>query len=173
MPPSFRYLIDRFEGGFRRFSRHIRLLQQLTLDAERAPRWTSRFIFPIGPAAIYTDLGRNLRRDRTNFTRTGELVYLMLCRSGCADRLRQHFLRLFDDGGQKNTLLLHLLPDDNTDLSVGGGSEVPFLPYKHHPSTTTPGACVFSVVSYFSVACCPIKKDIFLEHAPWLTQIIL
>ena len=131
--PDLTYLNQRFGGEFKAFARHIRLLQQLTLDAERAPRWTSRFIFPIGPLAVYTDLGRNLKRDRTNFTRTGELVYLMLSRSQRAADLASYFTKFFDSDGHKNRLLSRLLPDDTLDLAGSSAGEAPYLPYKKHP----------------------------------------
>lgn len=138
------YLKDRFTS-FRAFCQHCHLLQQLTLDAEKAPRWTSRFIFPIGPEAMYVDLGANLQRDRTRFTRTGEIAYLMLCRSSVATKLRDAFESFLSAKGEKNALLTRLLPEDKPDVGQEA-SESPYLPYHTHPSFDRMGEDVLKIL---------------------------
>ncbi|GKT08378.1 hypothetical protein [Desulforhabdus sp. TSK] len=135
--PDFAYLRPRFVG-FDNFKEHIRLLQRLSLDPNTSIRWTSRFIFPIGMDAMFTDLGKDLTREAVNFMRNGEIIYLMLSRSSVAAELRSGFTKLLEASKEKNKLLEKLLPDDernNPDIAKAGAGNMPaFLPYLSHPA---------------------------------------
>ena len=131
------YLRQRFVK-FENFVEHIRLLQRISLDPNSNIRWTSRFIFPIGMDAMYTDLGEDLTREAINFKRNGEIIYLMLSRSTLADELRTGFIKLLDASKEKNKLLQRLLPDDayqHPDISKASAGNIPcYLPYIKHPA---------------------------------------
>lgn len=135
--PDFFYLKNRFTG-FDNFKEHIRLLQRLSLDSNSSIRWTSRFIFPIGMDAMYTDLGNDLSREAVNFMRNGEIIYLMLSRSTITEQLRAGFIKLLEASEEKNKLLKKLLPDEvaaNPDIARTGSGNLPsYLPYISHPT---------------------------------------
>ena len=63
----------------------MELLRTSAFEGQSNKRWSSRFVFPFGPAAMYEDLrfdaGGNASNDRRFFARTGELLYLMLSRA--------------------------------------------------------------------------------------------
>jgi hypothetical protein len=88
---DFSYLRDRFES-FQDFAAVIGFLQGSAIEGSSNKRWSSKFVFPFGPNALYEDANVNPRggvsNDRRFFARTGELLYLMLCRSSVADQLR-------------------------------------------------------------------------------------
>ena len=88
---DFSYLRDRFES-FQDFADVIRFLQGSAIEGSSNKRWSSKFVFPFGPNALYEDVNVNPRggvtNDRRFFARTGELLYLMLCRSRDAHELR-------------------------------------------------------------------------------------
>ncbi len=88
---DFSYLRDRFES-FQDFAAVISFLQGSAIEGSSNKRWSSKFVFPFGPNALYEDANVNPRggvsNDRRFFARTGELLYLMLCRSSVADELR-------------------------------------------------------------------------------------
>lgn len=88
---DFSYLRDRFES-FQDFAAVIGFLQGSAIEGSSNKRWSSKFVFPFGPNALYEDANVNPRggvsNDRRFFARTGELLYLMLCRSGVANELR-------------------------------------------------------------------------------------
>lgn len=135
--PDLKYLRLRFLK-FENFSEHIRLLQRISLDPNTNIRWTSRFIFPIGMDAMYTDLGADLTREAINFKRNGEIIYLMLSRSSFAKELREGFMKLLDVSNEKNRLLERLLPEEavhNPDIAKAAAGNIPcYLPYIHHPA---------------------------------------
>lgn len=88
---DFSYLRERFES-FKDFAAVIEFLQGSAIEGSSNKRWSSKFVFPFGPNALYEDANVNPRggvtNDRRFFARTGELLYLMLCRSREADALR-------------------------------------------------------------------------------------
>jgi hypothetical protein len=83
-PEGLSFLKDRFET-FDQFTELIRFFQDSVVEPEHSNRrWTSKFIFPFGPDAIYTDaLYKNsfVSGGRRFFGRNGELLYLMLNRA--------------------------------------------------------------------------------------------
>ncbi len=134
-PEGFSYLKQRFPR-FSDFVELVTLVRQTSLETSNNVRWSSRFIFPFGVNAIYSDAAvsnRTPRRDYTNFGRTGELMYMMLSRSGDAAELRSHFTGLFDPDLPKNRLIGLLCADSDhrAPLDMAGNS---FLPYRSHPA---------------------------------------
>lgn len=86
---DFSYLRSVFVArreSFTEFVEVVRLLRTTAIEGDSNKRWTSKFAFPYGPACLYPDLRRKptgeFDMDRRFFARTGELAYLMLCRSG-------------------------------------------------------------------------------------------
>lgn len=134
---DFTYLRQRF-SRFDSFKEHVRLLQRLSLDPNTSIQWTSRFIFPIGMDAMFTELGKDLTREANYFMRNGEIIYLMLSRSSGAAKLRDEFAKLLEASKEKNRLLERLLPDEarkNPDIAKMGAGNVPaFLPYLTNPA---------------------------------------
>lgn len=98
--PDFAYLRDRFES-FEDFAAVLRFLQGSAIDGTSNKRWSSKFVFPFGPHALYEDLnvkpGGSVSNDRRFFARTGELLYMMLARSDRADELREVLVKRFLD----------------------------------------------------------------------------
>jgi hypothetical protein len=136
-PPAegFGYLKQRFPR-FSDFVELVTLVRQTSLETSNNVRWSSRFIFPFGVNAIYSDAAisqRTPRRDYTNFGRTGELIYMMLSRSDGGEALRDHFAELFNPELPKNRLIGLLCADSDhrAPLEMAGNS---FLPYRTHPA---------------------------------------
>lgn len=136
-PPSegFGYLKQRFPR-FQDFVELVGLVRQTALETSNNVRWSSRFIFPFGVNAIYSDAiiqQRLPKRDYTNFGRTGELLYLMVTRAGGSGALKPYFQELFDPDLPKNRLigLLCAETDQRAPLEMPGNS---FLPYRSHPA---------------------------------------
>ena len=81
---------------------------------------------------LYEDLnirGNSASREYINFGRTGELLYLMLCRSKFAKALRAPMKLLFKDN-PLNKLLKRLQPDENDDLQRRGRSYLPYIKHQ-------------------------------------------
>lgn len=130
---TFDYLRN-FHPQFNQLVGKIELLRRLALDAGKSSKFTNRLIFPIGPAALYEPGGLKFVRDRTVFTRTGEIAYLMLTRASgeLREELRQLLEHLLNESTSRNKLVLSLLPPGNS--SRGGAKGGTFLPYKEHPA---------------------------------------
>lgn len=79
------HLRDRFLS-YRDFARVVEFFRNTSVEPHRRRRWSSRFLFPYGPDCVYADLkerrGALESSDRLFFARGGELLYLMLGRSG-------------------------------------------------------------------------------------------
>ncbi|MDE2826741.1 MAG: hypothetical protein OXL40_05440 [Bacteroidota bacterium] len=120
---DFSFLRDRF-GKFSRLTNVVTYFQNTAIEPHRQRRWTSRFIFPHGPDCLYVDLPR----DRRFFARGGELLYLMLCRSGHGPEIARLIEeKLFRNRDPWNRVAKALLPqdyDDQTEPSLMG-----YLPY--------------------------------------------
>lgn len=134
-PEGFHYLRQRFKS-FRDFADLVALVRQTTLEGTANLRWSSRFIFPFGVNALFTDavVGRNgPARDYINFGRTGELLYYMLSRSGRGAELGPYFEAFFSKDQPKNALAARLCADsdERSGQEMAGNS---FLPYKTHPA---------------------------------------
>ena len=131
--PDFSYLKPRFHS-FDRFAQLVRMIRSSAVESDSNKRWSSRFVFPFGPESLYDDLNISpsgtVGREYINFGRTGELLYLMLCRSSFAAELKPHFEAFFQSKNPWNHLLRLFQPDAPEHLQDRGDS---FLPYKSHP----------------------------------------
>jgi len=129
--------------SFRAFAEVLRLLRTTAIEGDSNKRWTSRFVFPYGPAALYPDLrwkpDGGFDMDRRFFGRTGELVYLMLCRSGHGEALYEALRPVvLDDTSPWNRLLLALQPPTKVlaeDVHKIDG-RIGYLPYPALPDYT-------------------------------------
>lgn len=102
------YLRDSF-SCFGDFAKAIELLRSSSFESRSNKRWSSKFVFPFGPDALYEDLEIDSRgkmsNDRRFFARTGELLYLMLTRSRRGAELGNILAkRLFDREAPMNRL---------------------------------------------------------------------
>lgn len=130
---DFTYLKPRFES-FHDFALLVQMLRSSAVESDSNKRWTSRFIFPFGPNALYEDLNISpsgtATREYINFGRTGELLYLMLCRSEHKVALKPYVENLLSGNNPWNTLLGLLQPGPDDDPALRGNS---YLPYTCHP----------------------------------------
>jgi hypothetical protein len=139
---GFAYLRERFRT-FSDFAQLVRLLRQTAIEAGSNTRWSSRFVFPLGPTALYSDAamekGSRMVRDYTVFGRSGEILYQMLSRSASADALRDHMVRILSPEDERSRLvgLLCAPSDDEAERREEGDS---FLPYRTHPAFNRLGA---------------------------------
>ncbi len=133
---DFSYLTPRFQS-FRQFTDLVGMLRGAGVENETNRRWSSRFIFPFpfGTNAVYEDAiidkHGEARRDYINFGRTGELLYLMLCRSSHAKGLQDHFERFCSGNNPWNRLLALFQPPGDEHNEQRKNS---FLPYREHPT---------------------------------------
>ncbi len=118
--PSFHFIRDRFTT-FEEFSLVVHLLRTTAIEGRSNKRWTSKFVFPYGPAALYEDLNvkpQSVTNDRRFFGRVGELVYLMLCRSGRGEDLLTGLRPLIlDENSRWNRLVQAFRPQETEDVS--------------------------------------------------------
>ncbi|MGE3538654.1 MAG: hypothetical protein AB7N91_14650 [Candidatus Tectimicrobiota bacterium] len=128
--PDFSYIRSRFT----RFEDFVAIVQLLCLSAvegESNKRWTSKFVFPYGPAALYEDLRvtqHAITNDRRFFGRVGEVVYLMLCRSGRNSELLEQLRPLFlTEETRWNRIVRALIPP-HQDSQVRERANA-YLPY--------------------------------------------
>ena len=129
---TFSYLKDKF-SSFHDFVTIVGTLSDTAIEGDRNRRWSSRFVFPFGRHGLYEDLnvrGSSVSREYIYFGRTGELLYLMLCRSKFAEDLREPIKLLFDEDNYLNKLLKRLQPGEDDDLHRRGQSYLPYI--KHH-----------------------------------------
>ncbi len=102
------YLRQSF-SNFDDFAKAVELLRSSSFEARSNKRWSSKFVFPFGPDALYEDLEIDSRgkmsNDRRFFARTGELLYLMLTRATRGAELGDILAkRLFDREAPMNRL---------------------------------------------------------------------
>ena len=133
LPRDFSYLKGRFHS-FQQFASLVHILCGSAVESESNKRWSSRFVFPFGPNALYEDLNitaaGKVSREYIYFGRTGELLYLMVCRCARRNELAARFSGLLSGDNQWNKLLSLFQPDDGEDLETRANS---FLPYASHP----------------------------------------
>lgn len=96
-------------SSFNDFAKAIELLRSSSFESRSNKRWSSKFVFPFGPDALYEDLEIDSRgkmsNDRRFFARTGELLYLMLTRAKRGAELGDVLAkRLFDREAPMNRL---------------------------------------------------------------------
>jgi len=133
---DFTYLERRFPT-FEDFSRVLNLMRSSTVERGSNKRWSSRFLFPFGPHAIYEDLnikpgGGAPSREYINFGRTGELLYLMLARSKYREALKPVIERMVSPTNRWDRLVSKLQPpgEEAAKRDERGSS---YLPYAAHP----------------------------------------
>jgi hypothetical protein len=131
---DFSYLRERFES-FRDFAAVIEFLQGSAIEGTSNKRWSSKFIFPFGPNALYEDANVNPRggvsNDRRFFARTGELLYLMLCRSRAVGRLRALLVaRFLENPAPYDSMARVLQGEPQFAKAERGGA---YLPCSSHP----------------------------------------
>lgn len=136
-PPDLAYLRTVFPSqealghSFQDFARVVMLLRTTAIEAESNKRWSSKFAFPYGPAALLPDLGvkrdGSASMDRRFFARSGELAYLMLCRSGRGPELFQHLERtIFAPNSPWNRLVARLQPPQESNYIETHTGDLPY-----------------------------------------------
>lgn len=121
-------------SSFDEFSKAVELLRSSAFEATSNKRWSSKFVFPFGPDALYEDLRfgpTGASNDRRFFARTGELLYLMLCRAKGGPELGEMLVtRLFDRSVPMNRLVRALQGETQfADTTRDAG----YLPPAEHP----------------------------------------
>lgn len=119
-------------SSFDDFARAVELFRSSSFELRSNKRWSSKFVFPFGPDALYEDLEvdsrGNMSNDRRFFARTGELMYLMLSRASKGAELGDILAhRLFDRAAPMNRLAYALqnAPQYASDARTSG-----YLPQK-------------------------------------------
>ena len=128
----FRYLETKFKSSIRDLAEAVKILKSQELDISNNRRWTSKFLSIKGTDMICDDLSDKgkWQRDRRFFSRGGELVYLMLNRSGHATTLREKIgLCFFDDENPINSIATAV---SEIDESPKGKTSIGYLPLAEH-----------------------------------------
>lgn len=129
--PQFNYLKEHFHT-FDDFCEVVSIVRSTSLEVNSNKRWTSKFVFPYGPNCLYEDLDNTAStNDRRFFGRTGEVLYLMLCRA----RRKQEVLAALKGHLAKtdrtwDSIIKRLQPADDDQLS--GERANAFLAYAQH-----------------------------------------
>jgi hypothetical protein len=131
---DFSYLRDRFDS-FDDFAAVIRFLQVSAIEGSSNKRWSSKFVFPFGPNSLYEDVNvkpnGSISNDRRFFARTGELLYLMICRSSQVATLRPLLIeRFFENPAPYDRLACTLQGEVQLTKAERGGA---YLPCSSHP----------------------------------------
>mgnify|MGYP001497529520 CR=1 FL=1 len=131
--PQFSYLKDHFHT-FDEFCEVVSLIRSTSLEVNSNKRWTSKFVFPYGQDCLYEDLDNTATtNDRRFFGRTGEMLYLMLCRAQRKQELLAALTkRLGKTDSTWDSIIKCLQPTD--DEQVSGDRANAFVPYEKHPS---------------------------------------
>ena len=133
---NFDYLRSRFNGpeSFKDFADIIDLLRSTGLELNTNKRWSSKFVFPYGVDCLYEDLNKDAKtNDRNFFGRTGEMLYLILCRSDKSSELKSLLSKhLIFQNSSFNKLAKALQPEDGETSS--SQLKDSFLPYPKHPT---------------------------------------
>jgi hypothetical protein len=122
-------------NSFDDFAKAIELLRSSAFEARSNKRWSSKFVFPFGPDALYEDLridsDGGASNDRRFFARSGELLYLMLSRAKRGPELGDQLVqRLFDRTAPMNRLVKALQGESQ---HAGDYRDVGYLPHASHP----------------------------------------
>lgn len=128
---DYSYLRDRF-ASFSRLARIIEFFQTTAVEPHRQRRWTSKFLFPYGPDCLYADLPGNVNSspDRRFFARGGELLYLMLNRSGSGPHIAKLISdKLLREDDPWNRVTTALLPSGHRIDSNSVSSTIGYLPF--------------------------------------------
>jgi hypothetical protein len=127
---DFSYVRNAF-NSFSDFAKIVDALKGFMIEHRSNKRWSSRFLFPFGPHAVYVDLGNKLDADYNNFSRTGEILYLMLSRSKHRNGLIPLLERFFDDKNPWDILLQALDREPPAEYRERHRQDT-FLPYAEH-----------------------------------------
>jgi hypothetical protein len=133
--PDFSYLRERFET-FPDFASVVSFLQSSAIEGGSNKRWSSKFVFPFGTSALYEDVSVSsaggVSTDRRFFARTGEVLYLMLCRSARASDLRTRLVsRVLQNEAPYDGLIRAVQGEVQLARQERAGS---YLPCSTHPS---------------------------------------
>jgi hypothetical protein len=138
--PDFSYLRSRF-SSFRDLVLLVKFLQSNILEGNANKRWSSRFVFPYGPNCLYEDLQvtrDQVVNDQRFFAHTGELLYLMLCRSGQGENILYRLAKLGLVTSEKfsefhfkwDRLVAALQPTEDSKLFDKDDHQLAYLPYR-------------------------------------------
>jgi hypothetical protein len=131
--PQFGYLKDRFHT-FDDFSEVVSLIRSSSLEVNSNKRWTSKFVFPYGKHSLYEDLDSNAStNDRRFFGRTGEVLYLICCRTKHKRELLSAFQKYLGRVDSTWDSIVKALQPPDEDEAVGSERANAFLPYTEHP----------------------------------------
>ena len=130
---QFGYLREHFHS-FDDFCETVALIRSTSLEVNSNKRWTSKFVFPYGQGSLYEDLDNTAStNDRRFFGRTGEVLYLMFCRSKRKSELLAALkTRLSKTDPTWDSIIQCLQPVDEA-RQFGGERANSFLPYEHLP----------------------------------------
>lgn len=128
---QFDYLRQHFHS-FDDFCETVALVRSTSLEVNSNKRWTSKFVFPYGKGCLYEDLDNTAStNDRRFFGRTGEMLYLMLCRTQRKDELLAALkTRLAKTDSTWDSIIKCLQPADEDQISSERANS--FLPYTEH-----------------------------------------
>lgn len=134
MPVSFAHLRTHF-SSFADFAQVLGLLRASTVERDSNKRWSSRFLFPFGPHAVYEDVNvkpntTTPSREYINFGRTGELMYLMLARSRFREQLVPFVSQMVQPGVRWDRLVSFIEPPGGDPRRETRG--LSYLPYSSH-----------------------------------------
>ncbi|MBR8832318.1 MAG: hypothetical protein N5P05_002028 [Chroococcopsis gigantea SAG 12.99] len=134
--PDFSYLRERFRS-FDDFAKVVRFLQSNSIEGDSNKRWSSKFVFPYGVHCLYEDLKVSNKdsysNDRRFFARTGELLYLMISRTGNKFNILEYLKKMgiVGEGNcSKWDKLVATLQHDSENQPRDKNSNPPYLPYK-------------------------------------------
>jgi len=154
-PEAFAYLKKHFRR-YDDYASFVDILRKGALEYESNKRWTSKFLFPYAPEALFEDLSdRTFGSDRRFFGRSGELAYLMLCRSGKGAEVWEGFRRaLFDQARHAGRwrrgirALMHPLERSwAVHETLEEGPVLGYLPYSEHPTFQVFGEDVVALLN--------------------------
>lgn len=132
---EFGYLKERF-ANFASFNRAVALLKGCQLEPEQNRRYTSCHLAPRGPAMLSGDFDykrKQVNKDRRFFRRGGEMLYLMLNRSGLQDELEGPVKeRLLSSRSRWNRLAAQLSPKEPENPVTM--ENIGYLPVAEHPT---------------------------------------
>lgn len=127
---NFSYLQKRFER-FSDFVRIVEFLRGTAIEGDSNKRWSSKFVFPYGPDCLYEDVNvstTSVTNDRRFFARTGEILYLMLCRSGKGHDLLPYFQDILFKENKWNKIVRALQPETHLETKPSKSRDGAYLP---------------------------------------------
>ena len=128
------YLKSVFKS-FDEFARIVELLRSSSFEVNSNKRWSSKFVFPFGPDALYEDLriDKSETNDRRFFARTGEILYLMLCRAQDKDELGELLVQRLLDPKMPLNRLVKVIQGDRQEGKLAkeiSSLQLPILQHK-------------------------------------------